>query len=96
MELIAALFDGIFFLGFFIITVLGLMYYFEMYQNTKDKNSFVMLNPFYLFEESLFNDRGNSARKKSLVLTIVSLVWLVLFLAVKAFVRYLPGVPYAQ
>ena len=48
--------------GCLVVSVLAWIYFVGMHNNTKDGNSFRLLNPLSLFDSSQFNDEGNRYR----------------------------------
>ncbi len=60
--------------AYLVLGILFFVYFLGMHNNTKDGNSFRLLNPFALFDKSQFNDDGNRYRIKLLRLILVGSV----------------------
>jgi hypothetical protein len=76
MELITGMLTTLLVIGIFLLSVVWFVIFMGMHNNTKDGNSFRLLNPFILFMPSEFNEVGNKYRKAMLWLYFGSTIFM--------------------
>jgi hypothetical protein len=74
MELITGIITTILVIGVFILSVAWIVIFMGMHNNTKDGNSFRLLNPFILFMPGQFNEVGNKYRRAMLWIYLGSFI----------------------
>ena len=76
MELLTGILTTILVIGIFLLSVAWFVIFMGMHNNTRDGNSFRLLNPFILFIPGEFNEIGNKYRKSMLWLYLGSIIFM--------------------
>ena len=79
MELLRAILTLIFTFGQFALGVAGFIIFMGMHNNTKDGNSFRLLNPLIIFMPDEFTEKGNKYRKAMLWFCLCAIIYGVAF-----------------
>ena len=79
MNLLDAILSIIFTFGHFVLGAAIFIVFMGMQNNTKDENTFRLLNPFIIFMPDEFTEKGNKYRKNLIFLYFIAAIYVAVF-----------------